>query len=95
MLEARFATVRYGARIALKGVSLHVVPGECVALCGPNGAGKSTLLSALAGDLTPQDGLVLLDGLRIATIPPADLALKRAALEQSPSLSVPFTVREL
>ena len=34
------------------------VPGEVAIIIGPNGAGKSTLLRALAGDLTPWQGLV-------------------------------------
>jgi energy-coupling factor transporter ATP-binding protein EcfA2 len=52
---------------ALRGVDLHLEPGERVLLLGPSGAGKSTLLSALAGLLDPadageQEGAVLLDG---------------------------------
>jgi ABC-2 type transport system ATP-binding protein len=40
---------RFGAREALRGVSLTAARGELVAIIGPNGAGKTTLLSILAG----------------------------------------------
>jgi ABC-2 type transport system ATP-binding protein len=49
ILEARGLVKRYGAREALRGVSLSADRGELVAVIGPNGAGKTTLLSILAG----------------------------------------------
>jgi ABC-2 type transport system ATP-binding protein len=57
-LEARDVIRRFGAREALRGVSLAVAPGETLAIIGPNGAGKTTLLSILGGVLAPSAGTV-------------------------------------
>lgn len=54
--------VRYGAAVALDGISLTVAPGEMVALIGANGAGKTTLLNTLSGILTPSAGQVECSG---------------------------------
>ncbi|MDZ4859245.1 MAG: ABC transporter ATP-binding protein [Candidatus Hydrogenedentes bacterium] len=55
IVELDHVTVRYGARVALNDVSLHI--GEGIAgLLGPNGAGKSTLLKTLLGFCAPVAG---------------------------------------
>lgn len=51
---------------ALRGVDLHVHPGERVALLGPNGAGKTTLVLHLNGVLRPDSGTVTISGLPVA-----------------------------
>ncbi|MGO8095293.1 sugar ABC transporter ATP-binding protein [Rhizobium leguminosarum] len=59
------AKVSFGAVRALDGVTLRVMPGECVGLVGHNGAGKSTIVSVINGGLTPHEGSVASDGERL------------------------------
>jgi energy-coupling factor transport system ATP-binding protein len=53
------------AASALRGVTLRVGAGECVALTGANGSGKSTLIQHLNGLLFPASGTVQIDGVTL------------------------------
>jgi ribose transport system ATP-binding protein len=48
----------FGAVRALTGVTLELLPGECLGLVGHNGAGKSTLMNILSGNLAPDTGRI-------------------------------------
>ncbi|NEP12112.1 MAG: ABC transporter ATP-binding protein [Symploca sp. SIO2C1] len=48
---------------SLRGISLHLKPGEKLAIVGKNGSGKTTLIKLLSRLYTPDTGRILLDGL--------------------------------
>lgn len=62
-----------GGAPALANLSVDIKPGEVVAVVGANGSGKSSLLRAIIGLYQPQAGAVLIDGLDVRQIDPADL----------------------
>lgn len=87
--------VRVGAKTLLDRISLSVSAGETIALVGPNGAGKSTLLRAISGEIAASDGAVALKGRSPRAWKPRELALHRAVLSQSITVTFPFTVAEI
>ncbi len=82
MLKVRNITTHYGRIRILKGVSVHVAPGEIVALIGANGAGKTTLINAISGLLKVQNGAIELEGRPIQNRSPERIV--RAGLSQVP-----------
>ncbi len=95
MLSARAIRVTSGRQHRLNGVDIDIRAGRVHALVGPNGSGKSTLLSVLAGDLRPDSGEVLVQGIPWSTYSVAEAARLRALLAQETPLAFPFTVREV
>ena len=95
MLTADHVSVIIAGATLVRDATLRLVPGQIVALMGPNGAGKSTLLRALAGDLAPEPGSVMLDGVPLATMPLVERARRRAVLPQRSSLAFGFSVLEI
>jgi putative ABC transport system ATP-binding protein len=62
---------------ALKGVSLAVAAGDFAAIMGPSGCGKSTLLNILGCLDRPTSGSVAIDGMEVAKMSKAELAIMR------------------
>jgi ABC-2 type transport system ATP-binding protein len=63
ILTIEGVTKSYGTHEALRGVDLHIGPGELVGLLGPNGAGKSTLFQICSGLFAADSGKVELFGM--------------------------------
>jgi ATP-binding cassette subfamily B protein len=61
-------TFSYGAGEALSHLTLHVPPGQTVALVGATGAGKSTFAKLVARFYDPTDGRLLVDGHDLRTV---------------------------
>lgn len=66
---------RFGARLAVDGVSFEVGAGECYGLLGPNGAGKTTTISMICGLLGADSGTVTVAG---QAVTPAAVEAKAA-----------------
>ncbi|WP_245905985.1 ABC transporter ATP-binding protein [Mycolicibacterium palauense] len=80
----------YGPVKALDGFSLHLRPGELVALLGPSGCGKTTALRILAGLDEPTSGTVAVDGHDITAVPAnkRDMGMVFQAYSLFPHLTV-------
>jgi putrescine transport system ATP-binding protein len=70
LLSIEGVTKKYGAVVALDGVTLDVGAGEFFALLGPSGCGKTTLMRSIAGFETPDSGRVRLRGEDLSGVPP-------------------------
>lgn len=84
----RGAVFQYGegAPPALRVEQLDIAAGERIAVLGRNGAGKSTLLQALAGMVEPSAGEIVVDGVRLAHIDPADVRRDLSLMGQNARL---------
>ncbi|GLU49522.1 ABC transporter ATP-binding protein [Nocardiopsis ansamitocini] len=79
-VEIRGVAHRYDdGPVVLDGVTLHIAPGERVALVGSSGAGKTTLASVVVGLIAPTEGTVLLGGVPVERLHP-DVMRRHLAL---------------
>ncbi|HEY3150323.1 MAG TPA: ABC transporter ATP-binding protein, partial [Candidatus Binatia bacterium] len=67
---------------ALRGIDLHIRPGEKIALVGHNGAGKTTVIKLLSRLYDPTEGDILIDGVDIRELDPVDLRQKIGVIFQ-------------
>ena len=79
MLELQGVATYYGKIPALREISLHVAPGEIIALVGANGAGKTTTLRTISGLLPPRTGRIVFKGQEITRWPPDRIVLSGIA----------------
>lgn len=85
----------YGPMRVLKSVSLHVAPGEAVAIIGANGAGKTTLLKTIAGINRARGGSIVFDRRELVGRPAEEIVEMGCALvPEGRRVFATMTVRE-
>lgn len=95
MLKVRNLEVAYGKLKVIKGVSLHVNPGEIVTIIGGNGAGKTSLLHALSRVIDSRGGEILFSDIPVTKETPERLVSRGCALvPEGRQLFSTMTVRE-
>ena len=80
MLKIRNLYSGFGNLRVLKGVSLHVNPGEIVTIIGGNGSGKSTLLRTVAGIVRAMEGEIVFNGENISAAEPESIVAAGCSL---------------
>ena len=85
MLQIQHLTKRFGDKVAVDDLSLHISPGEIYGFIGHNGAGKTTTLRSVAGIQQFDAGEIRIGGVSIQADP---LACKRtmAYIPDNPDL---------
>jgi ATP-binding cassette subfamily B protein len=86
-IRFREVTFHYPSRpeeAALVNFTLHVRPGETVALVGPSGAGKSTVFQLLLRFYDPRQGRITLDGVDLAAARPDEVRRHIGLVPQDP-----------
>ncbi|AZN43230.1 ABC transporter ATP-binding protein [Paenibacillus albus] len=92
------AGLKYGYHASspiVNGLNMQVSPGEWLGIVGPNGSGKSTVLRMLARLVSPQGGMVTMEGKDMAFMDTKAIARQMTMLTQTQESSLDITVREL
>jgi ABC-2 type transport system ATP-binding protein len=92
MLKLDNLSKRYGSRLALNRLNLHLPPGQWVALLGPNGAGKSTLFQIVTGLFAADEGQAWVQGVSLRASAPQALRCMGVVFQQM-SLDLDLSVQ--
>lgn len=95
MLITQNLSIHAFDKILLDDININIQPARLYGLIGHNGSGKSTLIKALAGEIRPSKGNIIIDNDNLNKLPPKLLAKKLAYLPQKLPDQSGFSVEEL
>lgn len=94
-LEVNNLSFKYlNSRIIFDQVNFELEKGQILSVLGPNGAGKSTLLNCIGNLMTPQKGIIRLNGEAVDKMPPKKVAQRIGYVPQIHIPTYEYTVRE-
>ncbi|NOT17181.1 MAG: ABC transporter ATP-binding protein [Sulfuriferula sp.] len=85
-IELRNIGFRYGNRSVIRGLDLHIKPGEMIGLVGHSGSGKSTLVNLMCRFYDVTEGAIWIDGVDVRSIPVAEYRRHIGLVLQEPFL---------
>ncbi|WP_296387830.1 ABC transporter ATP-binding protein [Williamsia sp.] len=94
-IEYSDVSVRLGGTEIVHDLTMSVETGRFFGIIGPNGSGKSTVLRCLYRAVTPSHGDVTVNGRRVGASSLRENARQVAALTQSSTMFLDFTVAEV
>ena len=80
-------------KVALRGLNLHLKPGEFVTVIGGNGAGKSTMLNSVAGVYGVDEGKIYINGVDVTHLPEYKRAKYIGRVFQDPMMGTAATMQ--
>ena len=94
-LEVNNLSFKYlNSRVIFDQVNFELEKGQILSVLGPNGAGKSTLLNCIGNLMTPQKGIIRLNGEAVDKMPPKKVAQRIGYVPQIHIPTYEYTVRE-
>ena len=93
--EGKNIVTGYDKKVIIDGIDVTIPSNKISVIIGSNGCGKSTLLKSLARLIKPISGDVVIDGKKVTSNPPKELALVLGLLPQSPVVPEGITVWDL
>lgn len=77
MVKFKDVTKKFGNLLALNKVNFEVEKGEFVFITGPSGAGKTTMLKLILAELSPDSGVVTVDGSNVSELSTKEIPMFR------------------